>query len=90
MTRYRGTIDVFFGIEHRMRKEEKEEQFNKESKQGDAARITDEHASSGDRKHTSRGVLVAVNSNLGPVVSEEEGAVTLIPGKERQNCLSVG
>ena len=34
VTRNRGTFDVFFGIDHRMRKEEKEEQFNKESKQG--------------------------------------------------------
>ena len=45
-----------------MRKEEIEEQFNKEAKEGwtiaaDAARITDERASSEDRKHMSRGVL---------------------------------
>ena len=51
-----------------MRKEEMEEQFNKEAKQGwriaaDAARITDERAGSEDRKHTSGGVFVAVDSN---------------------------
>ena len=49
MRRYQGTFDIFFGIEHRMRRDEMEEQFNKEAKQGwrfaaDAARITDESA----------------------------------------------
>ena len=28
MRRYRGTFEIFFGIEHRLRKEEMEEQFN--------------------------------------------------------------
>ena len=60
--RYKGTFDVFFGMEHRLRKEEMEEQFNREAKEGwrfaaDAARITDERASSEDRTHTSGGVL---------------------------------
>ena len=32
--RYKGTFDIFFGIEHRLRKEEMEEQFNKEAKEG--------------------------------------------------------
>ena len=45
MRRYKGKCDIFFGIEHRMRKEEMEEQFNKEAKEGwifaaDVARIT--------------------------------------------------
>ena len=45
MRRYKGKCDIFFGIEHRLRKEEMEEQFNKEAKAGwrfaaDAARIT--------------------------------------------------
>ena len=74
-------------IEHRLRNEEKEEQFNREAKEGwrfaaDAARITDERASSEDRKHTSGGVLVAVDSNLGAVVGVEEGAIDSIPGNE--------
>ena len=74
--RYKGTFDFFFGVEHRLRKEEMEEQFNKEAKQGwrhaaDSARITDEKASSEDRKHTSGGVFVAVDSNLGAVVGKE-------------------
>ena len=46
---------IFFGIEHRLRKEEMEEQFNKEVKErwrfaADAARKTDETAGSEDRK----------------------------------------
>ena len=70
-----------------MRKEEMEEQFNKEAKQGwifaaDGARITDEKASSDDRKHTSGGVFVVVDSNLGAVIGEEGGAVESIPGNE--------
>ena len=57
MRRYTGTFDIFFGIEHRMRREEMEEQFNKVPKQGwrsavDASRITDENAGCKDRKHT--------------------------------------
>ena len=34
MRRYKGTFDIFFGTEHRLRKEEKEEPFNKEAKEG--------------------------------------------------------
>ena len=54
-------------------------QFNKQAKDGcrfvaDAARITDKNASSDDRKHTSGGVFVAVDSNLGAVIGTEEGA----------------
>ena len=64
MRRYNGTFDVLF--------EEMEKQFNKETKEGwrfaaDAARITDERASSEDRTHTSGGVFVAIDSNIGPV-----------------------
>ena len=63
-----------------------EEQFNKEAKEGwrfaaDAARITHERASSEDRKQTSGGVFVAVDSNLG-AVGAEEGAIESIPGNE--------
>ena len=69
-----------------MRKEEIEEQFNREAKEGwmfaaDAARITDDTASSEDRTHTSGGVLVAIDSNLGAVVGAE-GAIESIPGDE--------
>ena len=69
-----------------MKKEELEEQFNKEAKQGwgyaaDATRITDENASSENRKHTSGDVFVAVDSNLGAVIVKE-GAVECLPGNE--------
>ena len=64
-----------------------EEQLHKEAKEGwrfaaDAARITDERADSQDQKHTSGGVFVAVDSNLGAVVGEKEGAVMSILGNE--------
>ena len=82
-----GKCDIFFGFEHRLRKEEMEEQFNKEAKEGwrfaaDAARITDERAGSEDQKHTSGGVFVAIDSNLGAVEGAEEGAIESIPGNE--------
>ena len=50
MRRYEGKGDIFFGIEHRLRKEEMEEGWRIAV---DAARITDEKAGSEDRKHTS-------------------------------------
>ena len=70
-----------------MRKEEKEEKFNNEAKEGwrfaaDAARIIDETAGSEDRKHTSGGVFVAVDSNLGAAMGAEEGAIDSIPGNK--------
>ena len=87
LRRYKGKCDILFGIEHRIRKEEMEEQFNREAKEGwrfaaDAARITNESAGSEDRKHTLGGVFVAVDSNLGGVVVAEEGAKSSIPGNE--------
>ena len=86
MRRYKGKCDIFFGIEHRLRREEMEEQFNRQAKEGwrrsaDAARITDEKAGSEDRKHTSGEVFIAVDSNLGAVVGEE-ATVASIPGNE--------
>ena len=87
MRRYKGTFDIFFGIEHRLRKEELEEQLNKEAKEGwrfaaSAARITEETAGDEDRKHTSGGVLVAIDKNPGAVVGADEGAIESIPGNE--------
>ena len=45
LRRYKGTFDIFFGVEHRMRNEEMEEQFNKEAKQGwrFAGRLSKDH-----------------------------------------------
>ena len=87
MRSYKGTFDIFFGMEHRLRKAEMEEQFNREAKEGgrfaaDAARIPDENASSENRKHTSGGVFVALDSNLGAVIGTEEGAVESTLGNE--------
>ena len=84
---YKGTFESFFGVEHRMVKEDMLEQFNKEAKQGwrlavDAARVTDEKASSEDREHTSGGLFVGIDSNLGAVVGNAEGSVTWTPGNE--------
>ena len=83
MRRYKGTFDVFFGMAHRLRKEEMEEQFNEEAKEGwgfaaSAARITAEKAGDEDRKHTLGGVVVAIDNILGA----EEGAIESIPGYE--------
>ena len=47
-----------------------------------AARITDETTSSEDGKHTSGGVVVVVDSDLGAVVGAEEGAIESISSKE--------
>ena len=60
-----------------------EGQFNREAKEwwrfaANAARTTDERAGTEDRKHTSGGVFVAVDSNLG------EGAIDSIPGNEER------
>ena len=81
------TIEVYLaqwiGLEHR----EKYMRGYREAKEGwrfaaDAASITDERARSEDRKHTSGGVFVAVDSNLGAVVGAKEGAIDSIPGNE--------
>ena len=87
LRRYKGECDIFFGTEHRLRKEEMEEQFNKDAKEvfrfaANTARITDETTGSEDRKHTSGGVFVAVDSNLGAVEGAEETAIESIPGNE--------
>ena len=55
MRRCKGTFGIFCGMELRLRKEDMEEQFNKEAKEGwrfaaSAARITEETAGEEDRK----------------------------------------
>ena len=62
MRRHKDTFAIYFTVEHRMRKEEMEEQFNKETKHGwrlaaDAARITDENTISEVSMRTSGGVF---------------------------------
>ena len=87
MRRYKGTFDIFFGIEHKLRKEEMDEQLNKEAKEGwrfaaSAARFTEDTADDVDRKHTPGGVSVAIDSNLGATVGAEERAIESIAGNE--------
>ena len=90
MRRYEGTFDVFLGIEHRLRKEEMEEQFNREAKEGwrfatSAARITYRMAGDDDRKHTSvlkrtrtakHPWLIACDANMGPEDFEKKPLVS--------------
>ena len=80
--RYRGAFNIFFGIEHKMRKDEMEEQFDKEAKEGwrfaaDAARFTDERAGNEDQKHTSGKVL------WGAFVGEKRRSSYVNPRKRR-------
>ena len=73
--RCKGTFDIFFGIGAQIKG--RGWRFA-----AIAARITEETAGDEDRKHTSGGVLVAIDSNQGAVVGAEEGAIESIPGNE--------
>ena len=78
MRRYTGKCDIFFGTEHRLRKEEVEEQFNKEAEErsifaADAARSLMKEQVVRGRQHSLGGVFVAIDSNFGAVVGEREG-----------------
>ena len=69
--------------------------FKREAKEGwrlaaGAARVTDERASSDDRKHTLGGVFVAVDSNLGTVVGEEEVCSDISPRQRGWNHPGLG
>ena len=77
MERYRSTCDIFFGIEHRLRRYDMEDKFNKKAKQGwrfaaDAPVHTNESASSVDCKHTSGGVSLAIDISFGSVVDKKK------------------
>ena len=52
----------------------------------ECSEMTEETTGSEDCKHTSRGLWVANDSNLGAVVGAEEGAIESILG----NCSSLG
>ena len=72
----------FFGVEHRMKKEDMEEQFNQETKKGwrfatDAARLTDDNASSEDGKHTSRSFSTWTPHTSGRVCGSKKSAWSL-------------
>ena len=88
-----GRCDIFCGIEHRLTKEEMEKQFNREAKEGcrlaaDAARFTDERASSEGRKHTSGGVFICSRRQHGSGSRRRSDWVD--PRKRRKNCPSMG
>ena len=75
MRRYNGKCDILYGIEHRLREggnggtvQQRSQGRTETCNAVDAARITNDRASSEDPKHTSGGVFVAVDSNLGAVV----------------------
>ena len=82
---HNSTFDIFFGLEHRMRKEEMEEQFNKEAKQGwrfaaDVARITDENASSGATQARVGRSFCGSRWQIWSSFRKRRRAVTSIPG----------
>ena len=68
-TEWNGTFDIFFEIEYRTRREEKEVRFNKrgQARMQVCSRRSKNHrreCTSEDRKHTSGGAFVAIDSNL--------------------------
>ena len=69
------TLDIFLGIEHRMKREEMEEQLNKKSSKDGGVPLTRQGSptstGSEDCKHTSRGVFVAIDSILGHIFLRE-------------------
>ena len=85
--KYKESTEVlFFVLVHRMSRERRwrGSSSNNPSKGGaDAARITDENAGSEDRKQTSGGVFVAIDSNVGAVIDTKK-VVMSIPGSERR------
>ena len=92
----KGTFDFFFGTEHRLRKEEVEEQFNKKPRMDGAFKWTRLGSQmrmqtvNEDLKHTSGGVFVAVDSNLGAVVGAKRTSGRLNPRQGRKNGPSMG
>ena len=84
-----STLDVFFGIEHRLRKDEMEEQLNNEAKEGwrftaDAARITDaREAHVGWSLYCSR-------EQSGSTCWRERRSSYVHPRKRMKNCPGVG
>ena len=88
MRRYKGTFEIIFGIGHRMRRKEMEEQFHKEARDGG---LQQTRQGSLTRRQAVRiantrrevyTVFVVVDRNCGAVFGKEEGAVTSIPGNE--------
>ena len=83
MKRSRSTFDIFFGIKHRMRREEMEERFIKEAKQG--WRFAADAEGSPTQKQAVRITSTRREEFFWRSTAEigkEDGAVTLIPGNE--------
>ena len=86
MRRYKGKCDIFFRIEHRLRRKWRSSSTKRPSKDGGLQLTRQE---SPTKKQAVRIVsthqeefCVAVDSNLGAVVGVEEGAIDSIPGNE--------
>ena len=78
MRRYKGKCDIFFGIEHRPKKEEMEEHFNREAEEGwrfaaDAARLTD------TRREES---LLQSTATWEQLWEQKKGGIDSTPGNE--------
>ena len=78
MGRCRGTFVIFFGVKHRMRKEEMEEQFNKEARKGGYLHLMQQ--TSQIRMQTKRTVSTLRAESLWPSTVTWEQLL----GKERE------
>ena len=89
MRRYKGTFDIIFGMNTgRGRMKWRGSCIKRPTERwrfaANAARITDETTSSEDGKHTSGGVVVAVDSDLGAVVGAEEERLSRFQAKKEE------
>ena len=92
---YRKNIDVFIGIEHGMKSEEAEQQFNKLAKSSlkkavDDTRDTEGSTGQADMKHTSGGVCIAIDRwSLVVGGQQREGISGNGSRQRRKNCTSM-
>ena len=83
--RYKGRRDILLGIEHKLKKEEVKEQFNREAKGRMELWLMRRESQTKEQAVRIRNIhqekfFVAVGSKLGSVVGEKQGAVTSIQG----------
>ena len=80
MRSYKGTFDIFLGIQHRRRSS----LTKKPNKDGEAQLMQLQSSTQVQAvriaSHTSGGISVAVDGNQGAVERKEEGSITSIPG----------
>ena len=83
---YKGTLEIFCGVEHRMKKRWRSSSTKKQSKDGDLQLTHQESPMSMQEVKIAstrrEEFFVAVDSNLGAAIGKEEGAVESIPGSE--------